>query len=151
MCGAGRCPHAVHSGAATGSPLIRHASQEGDEVLLYQMVKQGSKEQPGVTGLCSVARAPYEDPGAGWGRGGGLALDWIGQSSMRQRMELRQRANSLGCACIASRARCSAPAAAPPLLLLRAAEDSKWLAFDLRLEEVRLQPAQRGAWGLKHT
>ena len=31
-------------------------------MLLYQMVKPNSKEQPGLTALCCVASAPYPDP-----------------------------------------------------------------------------------------
>ncbi|KAI7839131.1 hypothetical protein COHA_007134 [Chlorella ohadii] len=44
------------------SRKIVQSMQEGDEVLLYQTVKPNSKEQPGLTGLCCVASAPYPDP-----------------------------------------------------------------------------------------
>ena len=53
---------------AAPNPCIQRSSlrgahvQEGDEVLLYQMVKPNSKEQPGLTALCCVASAPYPDP-----------------------------------------------------------------------------------------
>ncbi len=94
-------------------------------MLLYQTVKPNSKEQPGLTGLCCVASAPYPDP------------------SEPQRLPPCELACTRHVATQSFSLRLPPPPPSHMLLpvcapsALPRAADGKWLAFDLRLEEVR--------------
>ena len=94
-------------------------------MLLYQTVKPNSKEQPGLTGLCCVASAPYRDPSEPQ-RVPPCELGLYKACGYPKLQPPTATAPALPHAATCVCPFCTAPAA-----------DGKWLAFDLRLEEVR--------------